>query len=123
MKDRISDGVRVAELLASEIDGREDTPFADLVITNTDTDVTPTADGAHAYDITVEEETVAEVVVQPERARLVFYSGLPAAKDTASDESLRARTVGNPPRLYVFIPDGVAVKRALPVIAAAVIGR
>lgn len=123
MKDRLSDGVRVAELLASEIDGREDAPFADLLITNTDTDVTPTADGAHAYDISFQDETVAEVVVQPERARLIFYSGLPAARDTASDESLRARTVGNPPRLFVFIPDGVAVKRALRVIGAAVTER
>ena len=45
--DRLSDGVRIAQLLASEIDGNR-SRLRHLHVTDADPDVDPTADGAFA---------------------------------------------------------------------------
>lgn len=142
VEDRLTDGRRVAELLASDLTGRADPPFDRIRVTDPDRDVTPTTDGARAYDVTLHPvgegghgddagETAAVVgagrrlartFVHPERARLEVSAGLAAAREavTEGDPPLRARPVGGgAPRLVVFLPDGVAVKRVQPVLAAA----
>ena len=132
VEDSLNDGKRTAELLASEVSGHENDPYGRLAVTNADPDVEPTADGAHAYDVVLRGEPVpdessesdggplAEVFVQPERARLEVRTGLDAARDAAEDGGLRTRPVGGvSPRLVVFVEDGVEVKRALDVLGAA----
>ena len=120
VEDSLNDGKRVAELLASEVSGHENDPYGRMAVTNADPDVEPTADGAHAYDVELDGDTLAEVFVQPERARLEVRAGLDAAPDAAEDGGLRARPVdGVSPRLVVFVEDGVDVKRALDVLGAA----
>ncbi|WP_232686262.1 hypothetical protein [Halobacterium zhouii] len=125
VEDSLQDGKRVAELLASEVSGHENEPYGRLAVTNADQDVEPTADGAHAYDVELagdaaSDDPLAEVFVQPERARLEVRSGLDAAVDAAEDGGLRTRPVGGAsPRLVVFVEDGVEVKRALDVLGAA----
>ncbi len=44
VEERITDGRRIAELLSSEVDGREDGELAEYAVTNADRDVEPTAD-------------------------------------------------------------------------------
>ncbi len=143
--DRLTDGVRIGQLLASEISGNEGR-LRDLALADADPDVEPTADGAFAYRIVraagggaeavetaesdataADERDVAEVYVQPDRVRIEFVAGgdgaaLPeVAADAADEAGLRVRPKAvRPPRTLVFVEDGAQVKRALPVLAAVV---
>jgi hypothetical protein len=113
--ERLSDGVRVAELLASEL------VAAGLTVTDADPEVDPTVDGARAYEVRDGDDPLATVFVHPERARIEFRAGQRAAADAAREAGLRVRPKAtDPPRTLVFVADGVEVKRVLPVVEAAV---
>ena len=131
--DRLDDGVRIAQLLASEVTGSEGR-LRGLTVVDADRDVEPTTDGALAYRIARERDgdatdgdaagaadrdVVAEVYVQPDRARIEAVAGQDAAAAAAADAGLRVRPKAvRPPRTLVFVGDGAAVKRALPVLEA-----
>ncbi|WP_020220840.1 hypothetical protein [Halarchaeum acidiphilum] len=111
----LDDGKRIAQLLASEVSGRESGPFDRAAVTDADPDVEATLAGAHAYDVTFEDERIASVYVLPERVRVEFVTGLDAAKRAADDAGLRARPrAASPPALLVFVEDGAEAKRVLP---------
>ncbi len=130
--DRLRDGRRIAEFLASELDGLGGS-LAGVAVTDADREVTPTPDGAHAYRVTVratddgetaataEDRDVAVVFVQPDRARVEFVLAPDVAADRASEEGLRTRPKAvRPPRTLVFVEDGAEVKRAVAVFEAVV---
>ena len=118
--DRLRDGVRIAQLLASEVTGDQGRLNA-LSLTDADTDVEPTLDGALAYRITREDEPIVDAYVQPDRLRLEFRAAIDAVAEAASDADLRVRPAGGEsPRTLVFLEDGAAVKRVLPALRAAV---
>jgi hypothetical protein len=133
MEDRLADGRRIAELLASEVSGHGD-ELAPLAVVDADRSVEPTPAGALAYrvardDAGVDDGTagesgddgvVAAVYVQPERVRIEFRTAQSAVAAAAEAAGLRVRRAGGPPRTLVFVADGAAVKRALDVFAAAV---
>lgn len=119
VEDRITDGRRIAELLSSELDGREDGDLAAVAVTNADRDVEPTAEGARAYDVTCTDERIARVFIHEDRARLEFEAGQDVAADTATDVDLRVRPKATtPPRTLVFVESGAEVKRATDVVQA-----
>ncbi|WP_458205830.1 hypothetical protein [Haladaptatus sp. NG-SE-30] len=121
VEDRITDGVRIAQILSSEIDGREDPPLDSLAIVNANRDVEPTDDGALAYEIDQDGEVVASVFVQPDRVRIDISDGIDAATEAASEAGLRVRPkAAQPPQVLVFVESGAAVKRAVDVLIAAV---
>ncbi|EMA57980.1 hypothetical protein C470_13110 [Halorubrum distributum JCM 13561] len=122
--DRLADGVRIAELLASEVTGNE-SDLRGLTVVDADRDVEPTADGALAYRIARERaetddgatEALAEVSVQPDRALIEAVVAPDAAADAAREVDLRVRPKAvYPPRTLVFVEDGAQVKRALAVL-------
>ncbi|TKX46889.1 hypothetical protein EXE41_08480 [Halorubrum sp. SD690R] len=129
--DRLADGVRIAQLLASEVTGNE-SRLRGLTVADADPDVEPTADGALAYRIVRERDgspdgdasaetdpTVAEVYVQPDRARIEAVAAPDAVADAAREVDLRVRPKAvRPPRTLVFVEDGAGVKRALAVLEA-----
>ncbi|TKX73834.1 hypothetical protein EXE46_12080 [Halorubrum sp. GN11_10-6_MGM] len=120
--DRLTDGVRIAQLLASEVTGNE-SDLRGLTVVDADPDVEPTADGARAYRIVRgrddSAEPVAEVYVQPERARIEAIAAPDAAATAATDADLRVRPKAtHSPRTLVFVEDGAGVKRALSVLEA-----
>lgn len=132
--DRLTDGVRIGQLLASEVSGNEGR-LRDLALADADPDAEPTPDGALAYRIVravegdAETVPVAEAYVLPDRVRIEFVGGgdgdesaFPEVVADASDEAgLRVRPKAvRPPRTLVFVEDGAQVKRALSVLAAAV---
>jgi hypothetical protein len=126
--DRLGDGKRIAEFLASELDGLGDA-LARVAITDADREVTPTPDGAHAYRVTRRDDStdgsgafdLAVVFVQPDRARVEFLVGQETAAEVASDEGLRVRPkASRPPRTLVFVEDGAEVKRVVTVFEAVV---
>ncbi|WP_276253386.1 hypothetical protein [Halomontanus rarus] len=127
VEERITDGRRIAQLLASEIDGREDGALERLEITDVDRDVEPTADGARAYDVTAmgpsqsrADERIARVFVHESFARLAFETGSDAASTAAEELDLRVEedeTAVQPPAVaFVFVESGAAVKRATTVV-------
>jgi len=130
--DRLTDGVRIAQLLASEVTGNE-SRLRGLTVADADPDIEATTDGALAYRIVREtDETdgdtanadalcdaVAEVFVQPDRARIEAFAAPEAVAAAASETDLRVRPkASRPPRTLVFIEDGAQVKRALTVLEA-----
>jgi hypothetical protein len=129
VEDRVTDGVRIGQLLSSELDGREDGTFDRFTVVDADPDVEPTVDGALAYRVRCDGEPVAEVFVQPDRARAELRTGLDAAVETAEelataadgtvDLRVRPKAV-EPPRVVLFVESGAAVKRGADVLAAAV---
>ncbi|VTT85567.1 hypothetical protein DM2_449 [Halorubrum sp. DM2] len=130
--DRLTDGVRIAQLLASEVTGSE-SRLRGLTVVDADPDVEATTGGALAYRIAREtpedgsdagdadapRETVAEVFVQPDRARIEAIAAPEAAATAATEAGLRVRPkAARPPRTLVFVEDGAQVKRALTVLEA-----
>ncbi|WP_435333500.1 hypothetical protein [Haloarchaeobius sp. TZWWS8] len=117
---RVTDGIRIAQLLSSELDGREDGEFDRFAVVNADPDVEPTDDGARAYDVTRDGEPFAVVYVQPDRVRVDLSMGLDAAVEAAKAGELRVRPKGTtPPKTLLFVESGAEVKRATDVFDAA----
>ncbi|WP_224334408.1 hypothetical protein [Haloprofundus halobius] len=137
VEDHLSDGKRIAQLLASELEGGGSS--GRLRVVDADPDVEATTDGAFAYAVavvavdhdgettesqaTAEDDTesrtrLAEVYVQSDRARVEFLTGQAVAVDAAESEGLRVRPKAvQPPRTLVFVENGAQVKWALPVFA------
>jgi hypothetical protein len=123
VEERTTDGRRIAELLASELDGREDGVLDVVSVVNADRDVEPAENGARAYDVVVDDhgEPLARAFVHPDRIHLEFDRGQDAAADSASEVDLRARPKATvPPKTLVFVESGAEVKRATDVIQAVV---
>jgi hypothetical protein len=140
VRDRLDDGVRIAQLLASELGS--DAVRPPFSVTDADPDVDPTADGALAYRVVLEHdeddhegsghdegnhedsehpdgEQIASVFVQPDRVHVAFRRAPDAAAESASEAGLRTRPKAvRPPQTLVFVEDGAAVKRVLPVFTA-----
>jgi len=118
VEDRLADGVRIAQLLASEVTGNE-ARLAALDVTDADPDVEPTVDGAIAYKLVREGSVVAEALVQPDRVRVEFVVAPDVAADAGREAALRVRPKAvRPPRTLVFVEDGAQVKWILPVLEA-----
>jgi hypothetical protein len=119
VEDRITDGRRIAQLLASELTARADGPLAGVALTDVDRDAEPTPDGTLAYRVTLAGRVLAEAYLQPDRLRLEFRAGVDRAAENARQAGLRVRPKAvEPPRTLVFVESGAAVKRALDVVRA-----
>lgn len=121
VQERLTDGRRIAQFLASEITGHGDDLGA-LAVTDADPDVEPTPDGTFAYAIDCGGERVAGVFVQPDRVRIEFQRAVDAVAEAAASEGLRVRPKAvEPPRTLVFVEDGAQVKWLLPALRAVVV--
>lgn len=135
VETEIRDGRRIAELLASEIDGRRSGPLARLAVTDPDRSVEGTPDGERAYDVrrlrsdrdprrqpTPEDagRLLARVYVHDDHARVDVLDGIDAAARRAEDGALQVRSEPSPPpRTVVFVERAADVKRAADALAAA----
>jgi hypothetical protein len=121
VEDRLTDGTRIARLLSSEVHGRASGPLARLTVTDADTAVEPTEDGAFAFGIDLEGERLADVNIHPDRIHLAVEHGVDVAAEAGEAEGLRTRPKAvRPPQTLVFVESGAAVKRAVDVLAAVV---
>lgn len=130
------DGRRIAELLASEIDGRSSGPLGRLTVSNPDRSVEGNPGGERAYDVRVLRadrdprrvpepdeagELFARVFVHPERAHVEFHRGVDASGQHAAEVGLRVRPKATrPPKTLVFVERAADVKRMSDVFEAAV---
>lgn len=123
VKKRETDGIRLAQLLASELDGFEQGPIGSLSVTNAEKaeDLRPVEDLARAYDVERDGERIARVFVHPDRAHVEFEVALDEVVAKAEEKNLRVRPKATePPKALVFIEDGAQVKWILDVFIAAV---
>lgn len=120
VEKRVTDGRRIAELLSSELHGREDGALAAVAVTDAVEDVDPTADGTLAYRVTADGEPIASAHVHPDRVHLAFSTAQDVAADAADEADLRVRPKATrPPATLVFVESGAEVKRAADVVATA----
>lgn len=117
---RITDGRRIAQLLASEVTGRTDGPLGALAVTDA-RDVDGSTDGTFAYGVDLADDArLADVYVHEDRARVEVRAGVERAVVAAEERDLRVRpTATDPPRAVVFVESGAEAKRASDVLAAA----
>jgi hypothetical protein len=142
--ERITDGRRIAQLLAAELRGHERGPLGRLAVTDV-RDVEGSEHGTFAYGVALlppgeradrrnpdvetraAVERLADVYVHLDRARVEFRLAPDAAAEAgreaaaADDSGLRVRPKAtDPPRTLLFLESGIAAKRALPVFRAVV---
>lgn len=139
VRDRVTDGRRIAQLLASEVHGRTSGPLGRLAVVDADRDVEPTEFGAFAYGVDLAgtpdrgdgtgrvddadgaARRLADAYVHPDRVHLEFRVAVDAAADASTSADLRTRPKAvEPPRTLVFVESGAEVKRATDVLAAVV---
>jgi hypothetical protein len=106
--DRLADGKRIAQLLASEIEGHE-VSLADLSVTAANPDVDPAPDGAFAYAVVRDDDRLADVSVHPDHARVAFHTGHAAVSEAAEAEGLRVDAEGS--ETVVSVENGAHAKR------------
>lgn len=119
MDDRLEDGRRIAQLLASELDGRTDRGLDRVAVSDADPDVEPSPTGARAFDVTESGALVARVLVQPEQLLVEIPVGPEAVEAAVADRDLELVRPASGDA-HVIVPDGAAVKRVVPVIRAAI---
>lgn len=118
--DRLGDGRRIAQLLASELDGRTDRGLEHVAVSEADPAVEPTEEGARAFDVTRSGDVLARVLVQPEQALVTFPSLTAPVEAAAAERGLELEPEhSSGAAVTVVVPDGAAVKRVVPVIRAA----
>lgn len=119
--ERVTDGKRVAQLLASELAGRTTGPLAAVDVVDADPDADPTPEGTVAYRVAVRDERVATVVLYLREAVLRVDSCDDAVLDRAREAGLPAAVetgdAGERERVVVRVGDGAAVKRAVDTLA------
>ncbi|MUV50659.1 hypothetical protein [Haloarcula sp. CBA1122] len=113
VKDRIADGRRIGQLLASELTGLQRGPLADVSVVDADRDVDPTPDGAFAYRVTADDDEVAIVEVTPATAWLVLERE-PATVPDRDDLTVDGTTI--------VVHSGAAVKAAVDVLEQSLSG-
>lgn len=122
VEDRVTDGKRIARLLASELDGREDGPLDRVAVVNARETAEPTEGGAGAYDVAVDGSVVASVSLHPARAELSFVDGVETAAGAAESAGLESRRESSGARqasgVGVFVESGAEVKRGVDVVIA-----
>jgi hypothetical protein len=109
VEDTVTDGKRIAQLLASELTGLETGTLATVAVVDADEEATPSDSGTFAYRVAGEEAEIAEVSLFPERVEVRFAvdpERVPAAAER--DLFVEARTLA--------LASGAAVKPAVDVI-------
>ncbi|MBX0325953.1 hypothetical protein EGH21_23335 [Halomicroarcula sp. F13] len=112
VEDRITDGKRIGQLLASEVTGLERGALGTLSVVDADPDVAPTAEGAFAFGIEADGTRLGEVHVTPETARLTLSESVAVdvGREDVTVEKSGSDTV-------VVAHSGAAVKALVDVLA------
>lgn len=116
VEDRVDDGKRIAQLLASELSGLETGPLAEVAVTDADPDVEPSPDEPIAYAVEYRGSQIGSVSVHPDRASLRLEGGSDAVETTDISAPVE-RTDEN--TIDLSIESGAAVKRGVDTLRAA----
>jgi hypothetical protein len=106
VEETITDGTRIAELFASELDGLEVGPLEAVSVVDADPDATPSTARTVAYGIAVDGERIGEVRIRPAAAVVVVEGGWDDS--AAGDRDGLSLAAGD-----LVVERGAAVKRAV----------
>lgn len=93
-EDRVTDGERIAELLASELTGVSAGSMDRLSVVDADPDATPAAEGTFAYRVAVDGDAVATVSIYPDHARVAVDRSSVADRSIVVDRSEEEAAIG-----------------------------
>ena len=113
VEDRVTDGKRIAQLLASELSGRSDGLLGDVELVDADRDADPSPNGTHAYGVTYRDDRVAAVSLYPSAAELVVRSATRAVAEAARERDLATESDEDSDTVVLRIEYGAAIKRAV----------
>lgn len=135
VEERLTDGYRIGELLASEIDGRRSGPLSSLAVANADRTVEGTPEGERAYDVRLLEgdrdprreptpddagELFGQVFVHGTGATLALEEATEAAIEAADAADLETDRDWRVGAVAIRLAYGAQCKRAIDVLEAAV---
>jgi len=111
VEDRVTSGKRIAQLLSSELSGRDRGTLGGVSVVDADPDAEPVPEGSVAYAVAYREERVGTVRLYPEAAELSVAdrAGLAERVADAVEGPDLAVTEGG----AIRIESGAAVKRAV----------
>jgi len=112
--ERITDGERIAQLLASELSGLAVGSLAGVTVTDAHPDASPAPSGTLAYALAVEGERAGEVYMYPDRVRVELD---PPADERDAQGSERD-TEGESDAVLT-VDSGAAIKRAVDAVREA----
>lgn len=105
--DEVTDGKRIAQLLASECTGLETGPLADVTVEEAETEAEPTPDGTKAYTLCSEGRTIAVVLMYPASVDIRFTD--PCSVSEPRDQP----TTADRSEDSIVVSSGAEVKRAV----------
>jgi hypothetical protein len=109
--DRVTDGARIAELLASELTGMATGALDRVAVTDADPSATPSASGTRAYRVTLADEAIGAVTIYPASATLVVDRDLAGKASTPDLSAVNGVTIDRDAgSVQVSIARGAAVK-------------
>ncbi|MFC7139168.1 hypothetical protein ACFQMA_04860 [Halosimplex aquaticum] len=121
VEDRVTDGKRIAQLLSSELSGRDRGTLGDVAVVDADPDAEPSPEGTVAYGVEFRDERVGTVRIYPEAATLTVSHRTDAVTEAVREEAARAGRDGGLAVTEddaVRIESGAAVKRAVDALVA-----
>jgi len=126
VEDRVTDGKRIAQLLSSELSGRDRDTLGDVTVVDADPDAEPSRGGTVAFGVAYRDERVGTVRMYPEAAELSVGDADPTDTAAASPLPLAERVADavEGPDLAasgdgaIRVESGAAVKRAVDALVA-----
>lgn len=116
VEDRITDGKRIAQLLASELTGIETPPMDRVEVVDATPDAEPSPEGTEAYSVALDGDRIGTVTAYPDAAVLSVRGSLPDGFESAEGLGV---DVGDG-RSSVRIEYGAAVKGAVDLLIGTV---
>lgn len=113
VEDEVTDGKRIAQLLASELNGLEVGPLTDLSVTDADSDAEPSPDGTKAFGLSVDGREIATVEMYPALVTVTFQEGT-VPQEIGDDSGLLEDSED-----AVRVRSGAEVKRAVDLVRSA----
>lgn len=113
--ERVTDGTRLGELLASELDNRTDTGLARIEVRNVDEAATATPAGTEAYEIWIDTDPIATVSLYPDQVELRFPAPEAPVLELADSVGLTGSKIPENDSVVVWVDDGAEVKRVVEV--------
>lgn len=118
VEDKITDGKRIGQLLASELTGVERGPMAVVEVVDADPDVKPSDGGAFAYAVEYDGVRVGTVHVTPSTARLTVDETAGVDPDAHSVDRSDLSVERGDGETVVVARSGAAVKGVVDVLRA-----
>lgn len=117
VEEEIKDGERIADLLASELEGFEEPPFDLIGLLDGSNDTAGRTDGDMAFSVDYRDERLCEVLIHPDRIVLEFRMAQASIAEAGRNAELRVRPKAtDPPATLLFVERGADVKRVIDVL-------